>query len=213
MALTVIMSLVLAYLLGSIPSAVLVGKSYYGVDVREHGSMNAGATNTFRVLGKKAGTIVLLMDIFKGFTAANLVYFIPEGDLFESVVSVKIVLGVTAVIGHLFPIFARFKGGKGIATLLGLVLSIHPLLALGCVLIFLLILIWTHMVSAGSILATLSFGILSYLLYGLSEPVLQIFGIFAIILVLYTHRANLGRIWRGEEKKIYLFRKKEETNA
>ncbi|MBO6517558.1 MAG: glycerol-3-phosphate 1-O-acyltransferase PlsY [Bacteroidia bacterium] len=196
-----------AYLLGSIPSAVLVGKSFYGLDVREHGSLNAGATNTFRVLGKQAGTGVLLLDIIKGLTAANLVYFLPN-LMVESWIPYKILLGILAVLGHIYPVFAGFKGGKGIATLLGLVVAIDPFLALGCVVIFLLILTTTNMVSAGSILTTLSFGILSYLRYGMSEPVLQIFGIFAVILVLYTHRANIKRIWKGEEKKIYLFKKK-----
>lgn len=202
---------ILAYLLGSIPSAVLVGKSFYGVDVRQEGSLNAGATNTFRVLGKQAGTGVLILDIIKGLTAANLVYFMPDNMEIASKVPWIIGFGLLAVVGHIFPVFAGFKGGKGIATLLGLVIAIHPLIALGCILIFLAVLISTHMVSAGSILATLSFGVLSYVIYGSDEPILQIFGIFAVILVVYTHRANIGRIWRGEEKKINLFKKKSEN--
>ena len=117
----------------------------------------------------------------------------------------KIVFGVLAVIGHIYPVFAGFKGGKGIATLLGLVFALDPVMALLCVVIFLVVLLSTNIVSAGSIIATLSFGVIAALRHGEAEPVLQIFAIFAMILVLYTHRANIGRIIKGEEKKIYLF--------
>ncbi len=199
--------IIVSYVLGSIPSAVLVGKSFHGLDVRLHGSMSAGATNTFRVLGKRAGITVLIMDILKGATAVNLVYF-SESILPEYIIGFKILFGLMAVVGHIYPLFASFKGGKGIATLLGMVIAIDPILALGCISIFLIILISTNMVSLGSILSTLSFGIMTYIRYGFSEPFLLIFGIFAGILVLYTHRANIGRIMRGEEKKIYLFKKK-----
>ncbi len=207
---TTILLAIAAYLLGSIPSAVLVGKAFYGLDVREHGSQSAGATNTFRVLGKPAGILVLLLDVFKGATAANLVLFSPALESSEYLLLFKILFGLLAVAGHIYPIFAGFKGGKGIACLLGMVIALDPLLALGCLLVFLIILITTNMVSAGSILATLSFGIMTYFRYGLDEPILQIFGIFAVILVLYTHRANLKRIWQGEEKKMYLFKKRSE---
>lgn len=205
---TIVLLAIGAFLLGSIPSAVLVGKAFYGLDVREHGSMSAGATNTFRVLGKQAGTMVLLLDIFKGATAANLVLFASELASSEYLLAYKIAFGMLAVIGHIYPVFAGFKGGKGIASLLGMVIALDPILALGCFAIFIIILMATNMVSAGSILATLSFGIMTYIRYGLSEPILQIFGIFAVILVLYTHRANMKRIWLGEEKKMYLFKKK-----
>ncbi len=196
---------IFAYLLGSIPSAVLVGKAFFGVDVREHGSLNAGATNTFRVLGKQAGTGVLLMDIIKGATSANLVLLMSQDSLEWTTMTYKIVFGVLAVIGHIYPVFAGFKGGKGIATLLGLVFALDPVMALLCVVIFLVVLLSTNIVSAGSIIATLSFGVIAALRHGEAEPVLQIFAIFAMILVLYTHRANIGRIIKGEEKKIYLF--------
>ena len=193
-----------AYALGSFPTAVLVGKAFYGVDVREHGSNNAGATNTFRVLGKKPGIAVLIIDIIKGATAANLALFVNGVD--EHLISLKVFFGVLAVTGHIYPIFAGFKGGKGIATLLGLVIAIDPMISLGCVGVFLVVLIVSNMVSAGSILATFAFNLFSYFQYGTDERVLQFFGIFALILVLYTHRANIGRIMRGEEKKIYLFK-------
>ncbi|MFT5724817.1 MAG: glycerol-3-phosphate acyltransferase PlsY [Bacteroidia bacterium] len=199
-----------AYLLGSIPSAVLVGKSMYGIDVRDHGSMNAGATNVFRVLGKPAGILVLLLDIFKGATAVNLAYFAEDQYVDDNLMAFKIGFGVLAVVGHIYPVFAKFKGGKGVATLLGMVVALDPILALGCLIMFVLVMLLTNMVSAGSILTTLSFGIMTYLRYGLTEPVLQIFGIFAVILVLYTHRSNIIRIWKGEEKKMNLFKKREQ---
>lgn len=206
---TILLLAIGAYLLGSLPSAVLVGKAFFGLDVRLHGSKSAGATNTFRVLGKQAGIAVLLLDVFKGATAVNLVFFSPTIEASEYFMAYKIGFGLLAVLGHIYPVFAGFKGGKGIATLLGMVIALDPILALGCLVVFILIFISTNMVSAGSILATLSFGIMTYFRYGLSEPILQIFGIFAVILVLYTHRANIQRIWKGEEKKMYLFKKKE----
>jgi len=201
-----------AYLLGSIPFAVLVSKGFHGIDVREHGSGNAGATNVFRVLGVKSGTIVLLLDIFKGMTAANLVLLLWELDSVEMVahnaIGLKLTFGILAVLGHLYPVFAKFKGGKGIATLLGLVIAINPLLALGCVSCFVLVLLLSKTVSIASIISTMMFGIFTYLIYGYEEPILLFFGIFAVLLVLFTHRGNLVRLWNGEEKRITLGKKK-----
>jgi len=201
-----------AYLLGSIPFAVLVSKGFHGIDVREHGSGNAGATNVFRVLGVKSGTIVLLLDIFKGMTAANLALLLWEPESVElaaqNTVELKLVFGILAVLGHLYPVFAKFKGGKGIATLLGLVIAINPLLALGCISCFVLVLLLSRTVSIASIISTMMFGIFTYLIYGYGEPILLFFGIFAVLLVLFTHRSNLVRLWNGEEKRITLGKKK-----
>lgn len=195
-----------AYLLGAIPSAVVIGKAFFNKDVRDFGSKNAGATNTFRVLGKRAGTTVLLIDIFKGATATNLVYFSELLSASENIIAAKIAFGMLAVVGHIYPIWAQFRGGKGIATLLGLVVALDPVLAFGCLIVFLIVLILSNMVSASSIIATLSFTIMTYFRYGDTELILHFFGIFAVILVLFTHRANLVRIWKGEEKKIYIFK-------
>lgn len=120
-------AVVLAYLFGSIPTAVWFGQAFYGVDVREYGSGNAGATNTFRVLGPKAGAVVMFVDIFKGFTSTNLAYLIEAGQSTSNVqfVNYQLALGVIAVLGHLFPVFAGFRGGKGVATLFGMILAIH----------------------------------------------------------------------------------------
>src|SRR5687768_13215686 len=122
--------LLFAYLLGSIPSAVWIGKRFYGIDVREFGSGNAGATNTFRVLGKKAGIPVLLIDIFKGWLAVQLAYLSSYRIDSVEFVNLELVLGIAALIGHIFPVYVGFRGGKGIATLLGVVIGVHPYAAL-----------------------------------------------------------------------------------
>ena len=134
--------ILLAYLTGAFPSAVWVGKTFYKIDVREFGSGNAGATNTFRVLGKKAGIPVLIMDIFKGWLSVNYISFltnIPESA--EAVFEIKLAFGIAAVIGHLFPIYTGFRGGKGIATLLGLLIGLHAVAALYSILVFVIIFI------------------------------------------------------------------------
>src|ERR1700758_1405708 len=150
-----IWALVLAYLLGSIPTAVWIGRVFYDIDVREYGSGNAGATNTFRVLGKKAGIPVMLIDILKGFTATNLAYFIGisiTGGPHSNLINYQLALGIAAVMGHLFPVFAGFRGGKGIATLFGMVLAVNLSAALLCVAAFIVILLITRYVSLSSIM-------------------------------------------------------------
>ena len=150
---------VLAYLLGSLPSAVWLGQAYYGIDVRDFGSGNAGATNTFRVLGRKAGILVMALDIFKGLTAVTLAtVWMQLGFVAESqIILFKLVFGISAVLGHIFPIYVGFKGGKGVATLLGMVLGINPLVAGLCIAVFIIVLLITKYVSLGSILGTLTF--------------------------------------------------------
>ncbi|MGF1924431.1 MAG: glycerol-3-phosphate 1-O-acyltransferase PlsY, partial [Bacteroidia bacterium] len=158
-----ISALIAAYLFGSIPTAVWLGQAFYGVDVREYGSGNAGATNTFRVLGKKAGIAVMLIDIFKGYTATKLAYFIglsvtgPQNS--TQFVNYELALGVIAVMGHLFPIFAGFRGGKGVATLFGMILAVNPSAAMLCVGVFVIVLLCTKYVSLSSICAGFTFPI------------------------------------------------------
>ncbi|MDN5203997.1 glycerol-3-phosphate 1-O-acyltransferase PlsY [Fulvivirgaceae bacterium BMA10] len=208
----IIAAVIVAYLIGSIPTAIWFGRVYYGIDVREHGSGNPGATNTFRVLGKKAGTIVMLIDIVKGLSATSLATLLmilnvlPEHNL----VTFKLIFGVTAVLGHIFPVFLSFKGGKGVATLLGMMLSIHYEVALICVGIFLVILIFSKYVSLGSILGTLAFPTLLLFVprFKTSEPILVIFGFCLFIVVLWTHHKNIKRIVDGEENKTYLIKPK-----
>jgi glycerol-3-phosphate acyltransferase PlsY len=202
----------LAYLFGSIPSAVWIGQAFYGVDVREYGSGNAGATNTFRVLGKKAGIPVMLIDIIKGWTATNLAYFIglsvtgPEHSV--QYVNYQLALGVVAVMGHLFPIFAGFRGGKGIATLLGMILAVHPQAALLCVLVFVVVLLITNYVSLSSIMAGFTFPLSVVLIFQVSVKAIVIYGMCICILILVTHQKNIERLLKGKESKVNLFKKK-----
>jgi glycerol-3-phosphate acyltransferase PlsY len=200
--LPIIISLFLAYLMGSIPTAVWVGKFFYGIDVREYGSGNAGATNTFRVLGKKAGIPVLLVDSLKGFGAVSLIHFFAEEPITnDAYVNYQLALGITAVIGHIFPIFAGFRGGKGIATLLGIMLAIHTEGALLAMLIFILVFATTKFVSLGSMIAALSFPFIIVLVFQSTVPSLIVFSMFIAILVLITHQKNIERLMRREESK------------
>ncbi|MFT6716477.1 MAG: glycerol-3-phosphate acyltransferase PlsY [Saprospiraceae bacterium] len=214
MTLTIILLLILAYLIGSIPTAVWVGKRFYNIDVREHGSGNAGATNTFRVLGKKAGIPVLLIDILKGFTAAFFLVKLQSKFNIEQVSDVvpytnlMLAFGFAAVIGHVFPIFAGFRGGKGIASLLGIVLAIHPPAALCSIAVFLVILIMTKYVSLGSMLAGICFPFMVILVFDNTVPALNIFSIVVSILVVITHQKNIQRLLKRDENKTYLFKKK-----
>jgi glycerol-3-phosphate acyltransferase PlsY len=199
-----IIGIVLAYLLGSLPSSVWLGQAYHGIDVRNFGSGNAGATNTFRVLGKKAGILVMALDIFKGLTAVTLAtVWMQLGLIAETqIVLFKLIFGISAVIGHIFPIYVGFKGGKGVATLLGMVLGLNPLVAGICVAIFLIALLVTKYVSLGSILGTLTFPVM--LLITNIEPndvILIIFGFTFFMVVLFTHKKNVRRILNGTENK------------
>ena len=198
----------LAYLTGAFPSAVWVGKTFYKIDVREFGSGNAGATNTFRVLGKKAGVPVLIMDIFKGWLSVNYISFltnIPQSA--EAVFEIQLAFGIAAVIGHLFPIYTGFRGGKGIATLLGLLIGLHAVAALYSILVFVIVFVTSKYVSLGSILASIAFPILVILILGSTNVSLNLFAFFVPILSLITHQKNIERLLRGEETKVKFAKK------
>ncbi|MEY4610127.1 MAG: Glycerol-3-phosphate 1-O-acyltransferase [Bacteroidota bacterium] len=201
----------LSYLLGSIPTAIWYGETYHGIDIREHGSGNAGATNTFRVLGRKAGSIVLFVDALKGFLATSLaagLFYFRLVD-WETCVTLKILFGFLAVIGHLLPIFCDFKGGKGVATTLGMVLALHPQAALVSILVFLVVFAVSKYVSLGSMVASLAFPImLSLEVFGQELPILIYFGSFVAFLVVFTHRQNIVRIFQGTENRMYLIPRK-----
>ena len=204
-----ILALIGAYLLGSIATSVWIGKLFYGIDIRDYGSGNAGATNTFRVLGVKAGIPVLLIDAAKAFFAANLIIFLPHyvpGS--NSYLNFKLLLGIAAVIGHILPVYVGFRGGKGVASLLGLVLAIHPQAALGAIIVFLIVLLISRYVSLSSMLAGISFPLLLILYFHITAKGLQIFSIVAALGLIYTHRKNIGRIFRKEESKVYIFNRR-----
>lgn len=206
-----ISALILAYLCGSIPTAVWIGEAFYGVDVREYGSGNAGATNTFRVLGKKAGIPVMLLDILKGFTATNLAYFIGVSTTgaYNSIAytNYALALGIAAVMGHLFPVFAGFRGGKGIATLFGMILAIHLQAALLCVIVFMLVLLVTKYVSLSSIMAGFTYPIGVTFVFPSNKSVV-IYGMCICVLILVTHQKNIERLLKRKESKINIFKKR-----
>ena len=212
MTLLFVAALLLAYLLGSIPTAYWYGKTFFNIDIREHGSGNAGATNTFRVLGKRAGTVVMLVDVLKGFAAASLAQLLRKtGTLTESEwLGCALLFGFIAVIGHLYPIFAQFKGGKGVATLLGMVLAIRPEAAVVCIGVWLLVVIASQYVSLGSLLAALAFPILLLLrAFGQPEnPILIGFGFLVFLMVAITHKKNIGRLIQGNESRTVLIKLK-----
>lgn len=204
--------LTIAYLIGSIPTAVWVGKRFYGVDVREYGSGNAGTTNTLRTLGKNAAIFVLLVDMLKGWAAVQLsrLSFYDWGS--EDIVNLQIALGLCAILGHIFPIWAGFKGGKGVATLFGMILAIHPIVAVSLVGVFLFMLLITHYVSLSSISASIAFPILILFIFKDQAPEIayKIFAIATACMVVMTHHKNIGRLLTGNESKIKLIKKKEE---
>lgn len=198
--------IVIAYLLGSIPTAVWVGKRFYQLDVREHGSKNAGATNTFRVLGKKPGTAVLIIDVLKGFLAVVLIsWFHPESDL-ETRSYFQIGAAIAAVFGHMYPVFAQFKGGKGVATSLGVIIGLYPAAAGICVLVFLVVFILSQYVSLGAICASFIFPILTCFVFE-TTLWLQVFSILLAAMVIYKHKVNIQRLLKGNENKMNLFKK------
>jgi glycerol-3-phosphate acyltransferase PlsY len=197
---------ILAYLLGSIPSAVWIGRKYYNKDVREHGSLNAGATNTFRVLGKRAGIIVLSMDICKGLAAVLLPKFLLRLNS-EHLMIVLIICAVLAIVGHIFPVFAKFRGGKGVATSLGVVIALHPFTALICITIFLIIFVSFQYVSLGAIIASITFPLTLFLIFPESELSLKIFATIMGALVIIMHHKNIKRLFSGNENRMNLFKK------
>ncbi|HRY98680.1 MAG TPA: glycerol-3-phosphate 1-O-acyltransferase PlsY [Bacteroidales bacterium] len=202
-----ILLIVLAYFIGSIPTAVWTGRVFFGVDVRQHGSGNAGATNVIRVLGTWVGMAVLLIDMLKGLLAVSLVGFFPallgpgtNPDLF------RVILAFTAVLGHVFPVFAGFRGGKGVATFMGTAFAIFPLTFLCAIGIFLLIFLLTRWVSLGSIVSAFTMPMFAILAFQEPWPSV-VFAFVVAIAIPATHHKNIRRLLRGEEKRLE-FRKK-----
>jgi len=200
-----------AYLIGSIPTSVWIGRWFYDIDIRDYGSGNAGTTNTFRVLGTFPGIVVFLVDIFKGFFAVSLVHFAHQYTPHTiTYVNFELLLGGLAVMGHIFPIYAGFKGGKGVATLLGIVLAIYPLAALVSLFIFSIILIATKYVSLSSMLAGLIFPFLIIFVFKEHIISLVLFSIIISLLLIITHQKNIVRLLAREENKVRF--KKVKTN-
>jgi glycerol-3-phosphate acyltransferase PlsY len=207
-------AILLAYLLGSIATSVWISKVFYGIDIRDYGSGNAGATNVFRVLGKKAGIPTMIIDMAKGWAAVKIALFFTETFPIgtNAYINMQLALGAAAVLGHLFPIFAGFRGGKGVATLFGIGLAIHPLATLLAFSVFVIVLITTRFVSLGSMLAGVTFPVLIIYLFKEEASSLIIFSFFVAGGLIYTHRKNIMRLLKRQESKANIFRKKSKSN-
>lgn len=213
--------LLLSYLVGSIPNAIIISKLSKGIDIRQHGSGNAGGTNVFRVLGWKLGILTILLDALKGTIAVVFIARLHDGNIpfnnitpFDDFTLIQIFAGLVAVIGHIWTIFAGFKGGKGIATALGFMISIVTIDILFAFLIFVLIVSVSKYISLGSIAAAFSLPVIMII----RENIFHVditgyhtilpFSILLALLVLYTHRNNVNRLFNGTENRISFFKKK-----
>lgn len=198
-----ILAAILAYLLGSIPTAVWVGKRFFNLDIRHHGSGNAGATNTIRVFGLKAGIPVLLFDIFKAWLAVSLSLYLNNPQLSENQhIIYTIILGGLAVLGHVYPVFAGFKGGKGVASLVGVVIFLYPAPFLFILIFFTLMMVFTRIVSLSSITSAIIFPLETIFIFGEKSLPLIILAICIAVFIPFTHRENVKRLLKGTEKKF-----------
>ncbi|MCA9735754.1 MAG: glycerol-3-phosphate 1-O-acyltransferase PlsY [Deferribacteres bacterium] len=204
--LNVIVIIVVGYLVGSFPTAIITGKLLKGIDIREHGSGNAGGTNVFRVLGKGPGIFVMAFDIFKGIVATYYVSQIAFTDIGLSPVYLQIIAGLSAIVGHIWTIFAGFKGGKGVGTAAGMLVVLYPIAILVCFIIFLVIVFSTRYVSLGSILAAVFLPVVLFVMHTVFdrpvEPVLMGLASFIALLIVFTHRTNIQRLINGTENRF-----------
>jgi glycerol-3-phosphate acyltransferase PlsY len=213
--LSVIGLMIAAYLLGSIPSAVWIGKKYYGIDIREHGSKNAGTTNMLRVLGKRAALPVFIIDYFKGFVAVILTSLMRYDDNVSEawLINLRIIATAFVVLGHIYPIFAGFKGGKGVATLLGAGTGIYAPILMLCFGVWCLVFAIWHYVSLASMVAGCCYPtlvlIFSTMTYDADAPFQSIpfivFSWVVAVLLVWTHRKNISRLRSGTESQIFLW--------
>ncbi len=208
---SIIVIILLSYLVGSIPTSIIFSKVFRGIDIREHGSGNAGGTNAMRVLGWKLGLSVMLIDVLKGAVATLFVSQIRIDPISWQPEVVQIIAGLSAIFGHIWTLFAGFRGGKGVGTGAGMIVALYPVAALICLGIFFIVILIGRMVSVGSIIAALCLPIVLYIMSAYFDvavsPVLLYFSIFIAVLIVFTHRSNIKRILKGEENKIS-FKKK-----
>ncbi|MBL0056956.1 MAG: glycerol-3-phosphate 1-O-acyltransferase PlsY [Chitinophagaceae bacterium] len=206
--------IIVAYFIGSIPTALIISKRFFGIDIRDYGSGNMGATNTFRVLGSRYGTMVMILDILKGICAVLLYNFISYYQHNElERINFMIGLGLSAVIGHIFPIFAGFRGGKGVATLFGMILTVQPVVAVSCIGVFLLVLYLTRYVSLSSILAAIALPICVLWIWNEHEVMYRVFALLVAALVVFTHQKNIGRILKGVESRMPILKHRDRRKS
>ncbi|MCX6231435.1 MAG: glycerol-3-phosphate 1-O-acyltransferase PlsY [Bacteroidetes bacterium] len=204
---SVIIGVITAYLIGSIATSVWIGRVFFGVDIRKLGSGNAGATNTIRVLGTKQGLIVLLFDTFKGWFAVFLAqFFAPDFYTYSQVSNLELVHALAAVLGHIFPIYVGFKGGKGVATLVGVIIALYPSSFVVLLGVFLIVLITSGYVSLSSITTAVVFPFIYIFIFKDSNsPIsLIIFAILIAVFIPFTHKKNIIRLLNGTENKFRL---------
>jgi len=209
--------ILLAYFIGSIPTAIIISKYFFGIDIRDYGSGNMGATNAFRVMGPKFGTIIMVIDILKGMAAVGLFWLLPyyiNNELERT--NFMMGLGLAAVLGHIFPVFANFKGGKGVATLLGMLIAVQPVVAVCCVVVFVLVLFLTRYVYLSSILGAIMLPICVLWIWNEHELSYRIFALLVAFLVIITHQKNITRLIKGSENRVpilkYRDRRKNRNN-
>jgi glycerol-3-phosphate acyltransferase PlsY len=204
----------LAYLIGSIPTALIISRRFFGIDIRDYGSGNMGATNAFRVMGPKFGTIIMILDILKGIMAVGLFYFLPfylTNELERT--NFMMALGLSAVMGHIFPVFANFKGGKGVATVLGMLIAVQPFVALCCVGVFVLVLYLTRYVSLSSILGAIMLPVSVLWIWNEHELSYRIFALIVAFIVIITHQKNIARLIRGAENRIPILKHRDKKKS
>lgn len=210
--------IIIAYLLGSIPSAVWIGQRYYGIDIREYGSKNAGTTNVLRVLGWRASLPVFAMDFIKGFVAVTIMMLVGYDENISStmIINLKILATIAVVLGHIFPLFADFRGGKGVATIVGAITGIQPTIVLLCFGIWLIVFMLWNYVSLASMTAGCSFPIFvllfssrSYVRHGDISVTFIVFSFLVAAMLIWTHRKNIGRLRAGTESKIDFWKHKD----
>jgi len=198
------------YILGSIPSAVWIGKLFHGIDIREHGSKNAGATNTFRVFGNGSGIIVLILDVLKGYVAASVPLYLSHlyiGFKDDELI-LQLMASFCAILGHVFPVLANFKGGKGVASTLGIIIAINPDTAFICLGCFLVVFVIWKYVSLGAIVASILFPFVSFFFMKEDARIMIVFSIIISLIVLFAHRKNIHRLLHGEENKMNFLKPK-----
>lgn len=215
--LELIVLLLISYVTGSTPTSIIAGKVVKGIDIREHGSGNAGGTNVFRVLGWKPALVVIIVDIFKGWLpTAIYATTLFQNQPIQDIGAVQILCGFAAVLGHTYTMFAGFKGGKGVGTLGGMLIALFPIAVPLCIIVFAIVLILTGYVSLGSIIASVSLPIILLTLppLGFAEPPTLSLLVFSLLIpwfIIFTHRSNLSRLRSGEEnrfEKAMIFKKK-----
>jgi glycerol-3-phosphate acyltransferase PlsY len=203
---SLILIIVLAYLVGSFPTSIVVGRLVRGIDIRDYGSKNAGGTNVFRVLGWKPGVMVAVVDVAKGMLATILIAKIRVDPIHLDYALVQIIAGLSAVFGHIWTVLAKFKGGKGVATAAGMLIALYPWAALICFVIFVAMVLITRYVSVGSMAAAAALPFVLIVLNRLFENdvprSLFIFSWFVGGLIFFTHRSNIRRLLHGTENRF-----------